>query len=98
MPRDHLQRIAHLVSLVLARGLGEQIELQRAAGRDHGKGRVRLLGSGRERMGFEKFPDDGVPDRANIKFGLSQKEAEAFASKLKVWCSEPEYAFVWKGD
>ena len=49
-------------------------------------------------MGFEKFPDDGVPDRANIKFGLSQKEAEAFASKLKVWCSEPEYAFVWKGD
>lgn len=49
-------------------------------------------------MGFEKFPDDGVPDRASIKFGLSQKEAEAFASKLKVWCSEPEYAFVWKGD
>ncbi|WP_233495141.1 hypothetical protein, partial [Paenacidovorax caeni] len=51
------QRIAHLVSLVLARGLGEQIELQGAAGRDHGKGRVRLLGSGRERMGFEKFPE-----------------------------------------
>jgi hypothetical protein len=41
---------------VLARGLGEQVELQRAAGCDHGKGRVRLLGSGRDRMGFERFP------------------------------------------
>jgi len=30
--------IAHLISLVLARGLGEQIELQRTTGRDHGKG------------------------------------------------------------
>ncbi len=58
VPRDHLQRITHLVPLVLARGLGEQIELQGAAGCDHGKGRVRLLVSGRERMGFEKFPGD----------------------------------------
>ena len=47
---------------------------------------------------FQDWLDDGVPYRADIKFGLSQKEAEAFASKLKVWCSEPEYAFVWKGD
>lgn len=47
---------------------------------------------------FQDWLDDGAPFRADIKFNLSQKEAEAFASELKVWCSKPEYAFVWKGD
>ena len=47
---------------------------------------------------FQDWLDDGVPYRADIRFDLSQKEAEAFSSELKAWCEKPEYAFVWKGD
>ena len=47
---------------------------------------------------FQDWLDDGVPYRADIRFDLSQKEAEAFSSELKAWCEMPEYAFVWKGD
>lgn len=47
---------------------------------------------------FQDWLDYGVPYRADIRFDLSQKEAEAFSSELKAWCEKPEYAFVWKGD
>ena len=47
---------------------------------------------------FQDWLDDGVPYRADIRFDLSQKEAEAFSSELKAWCEKPECAFVWKGD
>ena len=47
---------------------------------------------------FQDWLDDGVPYRADIRFDLSQKEAEAFSSELKAWCAKPECAFVWKGD
>lgn len=47
---------------------------------------------------FQDWLDDGVPYRADIRFDLSQKEAEAFSSELKAWCEKPEYAFVWKAD
>lgn len=56
---------------------------------------------GKKRLRFRVFQDwldDGAPYRADIKFDLSQKEAEAFASELRAWCAKPEYAFVWKGD
>ena len=55
---------------------------------------------GKKRLRFRVFQDwldDGAPFRADIKFDLSQKEAEAFASELKAWCAKPN-AFVWKGD
>lgn len=47
---------------------------------------------------FQDWLDDGAPYRADIRFDLSPKEAEAFASELKAWCAKPEYAFVWMGD
>ena len=47
---------------------------------------------------FQDWLDDGAPFRADIKFDLSQKEAEAFASELRAWCAKPEHALVWKGD
>ena len=47
---------------------------------------------------FQDWLDDGVPYRADIRFDLSQREAEAFSSELKAWCEKPEYALVWKGD
>lgn len=56
---------------------------------------------GNKRLRFQVFQDwldDGVPYRADIRFDLSQKEAEAFSSELKAWCARPESAFVWKGD
>ena len=56
---------------------------------------------GNKRLRFRVFHDwldDGVPYRADIRFDLSQREAEAFSSELKAWCEKPEYALVWKGD
>ena len=47
---------------------------------------------------FQDMLDDGVPYRADIRFDLSPKEADEFASELKAWCAKPENVFVWKGD
>lgn len=56
---------------------------------------------GNKRLRFRFFQDcldDGAPYRADIRFDLSQREALGFASELKVWCANPEYAFVWRCD
>lgn len=56
---------------------------------------------GSKRLRFRVLQDwleDGAPYRADIRFDLSQKDAEILASELKVWCAKPAYTFVWRGD
>ncbi|MDA8450665.1 DUF4357 domain-containing protein, partial [Acidovorax sp. GBBC 3332] len=50
------QRISHLVALVLARGVCKQVELQGAAGCDHGCVRLTRSRSRTDWLGFERFP------------------------------------------
>lgn len=47
---------------------------------------------------FQDWLDDGAPYRADIRFDLTQEEANEIAKELKAWCAKPEYALMWAGD
>lgn len=93
-PRDHLQRIAHRIALVLARGIGEQIELQGAEGRI--KGWDWRSGGTRDLLGFERSPhsDPSIIHPGSHEaswIGMGKAHTGAMARLLR-GCATPQTA------
>lgn len=45
---------------------------------------------------FQEMLEDGAPYRADIRFELTPKEADAISKDLTAWCARPEFTFNWK--
>ncbi|WP_284428183.1 hypothetical protein, partial [Acidovorax sp. SUPP2522] len=72
--------------LVLARGLSEQVELQGATGSDHGKGWSTHSRSTRDRMGFERFPIEGLAPRRWLGMLAALHAGDAVCSDASLRC------------